>query len=175
MLSAPDPLLRIPHLYHFTDMVNMPKIKELGGLFSTAKLREVEQDFCAGGDLDSLSLDTRIGMDRYVHLCWAVDHPMAGRIKQRKADANLFYLKIDRAVLYTPGVKFATGVVYANSTEIVELTEAVERNLINFRSLYDWTDWKDSQAQADRRSAELCEILVPDYVPISYIRNIPNG
>ena len=28
-----DPLLRIPHLYHFTDMVNMPKIKELDGLW----------------------------------------------------------------------------------------------------------------------------------------------
>jgi hypothetical protein len=170
-----DPLLRIPHLFHFTDMVNMPKIKELDGLYSTAKMREMDRDFCAGGDQDSLSLDVRFGMDQYVHLCWAVGHPMAGRIKERKPDANLFYLKIDRAVLYTPGVKFATGVVYANGTEIVDLAEAVERKLINFHSLYDWTPWTDPVAQANRRAAELCEILIPDYVPLSYIRNFPNG
>jgi hypothetical protein len=28
-------------LYHFTDIVNMPKIKELDGLYSTANLREM--------------------------------------------------------------------------------------------------------------------------------------
>ena len=172
---ATDPLLRIPHLYHFADMVNMPKIRELDGLYSTAKLREMDQEFCAGGDQDSLALDVRCGMDEYVHLCWAGGHPMAGRIKQRKPDANLIYLKIDRAVLYTPGVKFATGVVYANGTEIIDLAEAVERKLINFHSLYDWTDWRDPEAQAARKAAELCEILVPDYVPMAYIRNFPNG
>ena len=78
-------------------------------------------------------------------------------------------------MLYTPGVKFATGVVYANGTEIVDLAEAVERKLINFHSRYDWTDWRDPQAQAARRAAELCEILVPDYVPMEYIKNFPNG
>ncbi|MEZ5404103.1 MAG: DarT ssDNA thymidine ADP-ribosyltransferase family protein [Bryobacteraceae bacterium] len=170
-----DPLLRIPHLYHFTDVVNMPKIRELEGLFSTARLREMEQEFCAGGDQDSLGLDARWGMDQYVHLCWAQGHPMAGKIAQRKPDARLFYLKIDRAVLYAPGVKFATGVVYATGTEIVDLAEAVERNLIDFHALYNWTDWRDPQAQAARRAAELCEILVPDYIPLSYIRNLPNG
>jgi hypothetical protein len=36
MATAPDPLLRIPHLFHFTDVVNMPKIKALDGLYSTA-------------------------------------------------------------------------------------------------------------------------------------------
>ena len=30
-MATPDPLLRIPHLFHFTDMVNMAQIKELDG------------------------------------------------------------------------------------------------------------------------------------------------
>lgn len=175
MATVSDPLLRIPHLFHFTDMVNMPKIKELEGIYSTAKMREMGENFCSGGDQDSLSLDTRMGMDQYVHLCWAGDHPMAGRIKERKADANLFYLKIDRAALYTPRVKFATGVVYANGTRIVPLEQAVEEKLIDFHYLYDWTNWKDPSEQAKRRTAELCEILVPDFVPMAYIRNFPNG
>jgi hypothetical protein len=62
-------LLRIPHLYHFTDMVNMPKIKRLDELYSTAKLKEMGEDFQAGGDEDSLSLDIHSGMDQFVHLC----------------------------------------------------------------------------------------------------------
>lgn len=45
MATVPDPLLRIPHLFHFTDMVNMPKIKELEGIYSTAKMREMGENF----------------------------------------------------------------------------------------------------------------------------------
>jgi hypothetical protein len=175
MGASLDPLLRIPHLYHFTDLVNMPKIKELQGLYSTARLREMGEDFCAGGDEDSLSLDVRCGMDQYVHLCWAVAHPMAGRIKERKPDANLCYLKIDRAILHQPGIRFATGVGYANNAETMPLEEAVARNLIDFQVLYTWMDWRDPEVQQKRRAAELCEILVPDYVPMTFIRNFPNG
>jgi hypothetical protein len=33
----------------------------------------------SGDAAASLALDTRCGMDQYVHLCWAGGHPMAGR------------------------------------------------------------------------------------------------
>jgi hypothetical protein len=64
---------------------------------------------------------------------------------------------------------------YANNAETVNLAEAVERNLIDFRALYAWTDWRNPEVQAKRRAAELCEILVPNYVATAYIRNLPNG
>lgn len=172
---ATDPLLRIPHLFHFTDRGNIPMIKELEGLYSAEKLREMNKAFSPGGDDASLGLDIRHGMDRYVHLCWATRHPMAFRIKERKPEANLHYLVVNRAVLYTSGIKFATGVGYANDVEIVDLAEAVERSLIPLDSLYGWTDWKDPQAQAARAKAELTEILVPDYIPLTYLSNFPNG
>lgn len=114
-------------------------------------------------------------MDQFVHLCFDVRHPMAGRVKERKPEASLFYLKIDRAILYQPGVKFATGVGYANNAEAVTLEEAIARNLIEFQVLYTWMDWRDPEVQRKRRAAELCEILVPDYVPMNFIRNFPNG
>lgn len=72
-------------------------------------------------------------------------------------------------------MKFATGVVYANGTRIVSLEEAVAESLIDFHYLYDWTDWKDPSEQAKRRAAELSEILIPDFIPMAYIRNFPNG
>jgi len=175
MGASPEPLLRIPHLFHFTDRANLPTIRRLEGLFSTALLREMGEEFCAGGDQDSLALDSRCGMDQFVHLCFDVRHPMAHRLKERKPDADLIYLKIDRAVLYQPGVMFSTGVGYANNAETVTLAEACDRNLIDFTALYAWTDWRDPEAQRKRRAAELCEVLVPDYVAMTFIKNLPNG
>jgi hypothetical protein len=175
MTVPTDPLLRIPHLYHFTDVANLPSIRRLEGLFSTAKLREMGEQFCAGGDESSLALDTRSGMDCFVHLCFDVRHPMAYRLKERKPDANLMYLRINRAILYQPGVMFSTGVGYASNAESVTLAEACERGLIDFTALYSWTDWRDPEAQRKRRAAELCEVLVPDFVALTFILNLPNG
>ena len=171
----PDPLLRIPHLYHFTDVSNLPSIREADGLLSTALLREANTEFSAGGDDDSLALDIRCGMDKYVRLCFDVRHPMAHRLKERKPDADLIYLRIDRAVLHQPDVMFSTGVAYANNAEVVTLAEAVERKLIDFDVLYSWMDWRDPEIQRRRRAAELCEILAPDYVALKFIKNMPNG
>jgi hypothetical protein len=175
MVAAADSLVRIPLLYHFTDVSNLPAIRRLGGLFSTSRLAEMGEAFCAGGDEDSLSLDRQCGMDAFVHLCFTDNHPMAFRLQERKPDANLTYLRIDCAILYQPGVMFATGVGYANDAQTVTLAVAVERNLIDYQALYTWTNWNEPEAQRRRRAAELCEILVPDYVPSAFIRNLPNG
>jgi hypothetical protein len=170
-----DLLLRIPQLFHFTDLSNIPSIRECEGLLSTALLREIEKEFCAGGDATSLELDTKHGMDKYVRLCFDLRHPMAHRLKERKPDAELIYLRIDRAVLHQPGVMFSTGVAYAHHAKVVTLAEAVERKLIDFDVLYMRMDWRDPTIQSRRRAAELCEILVPDYVDVKFIKNLPNG
>lgn len=175
MVAASDPLAQIPVLYHFTDKSNIPMIRQLGGLFSTALLKEMGHAFCAGGDEDSLALDVRCGMDKFVHLCFVIGHPMAFRVKERKPEADLIYLQIDRAILHQPGIMFATGVGYANNAETVALAEAVARNLIDFNALYAWTDWREPGAHAKRHAAELCEILVPNYIATAFIRNLPNG
>src|SRR4051812_32161163 len=100
MAEIPDPLYRIPHLYHFTDVRNLVKIQELDGIYSTAKLNEMGAKFQAGGDEQSLQLDVRSGMDQYVHLCFDLRHPMESYITARDREAKLVYLKIDRAILY---------------------------------------------------------------------------
>lgn len=168
-------LVRVPHLYHFTNVNNLPGIRRLGGIFSTARLNEMGEAFCAGGDEASLVLDRQCGMDQFVHLCFTAGHPMAFRVRERNPNANLMYLRIDRAILAQPGVMFATGVGYANNAETTTLADAVQGNLIDFHALYDWTDWNDPVAQDKRHAAEMCEILIPDYVAAGFIRNLPNG
>lgn len=175
MAAGADPLARIPHLYHFTNVNNLPGIRRLGGIFSTARLTEMREAFVAGGDEASLLLDQRCGMDQFVHLCFTAGHPMAFRVRERNPNANLTYLRIDRAILAQPGVMFATGVGYANNAETTTLADAVARNLIDYHALYNWTNWADAEAQAKRHAAEMCEILIPEQVAVAFIRNLPNG
>lgn len=175
MVSTPDPLRRIPRLYHFTDIKNLPKIKELGGIFSTAKLREMGATYYAGGDELSLALDVQSGLDQYVHLCFTDGHPMAFRVKERNSDADLRYLRINRAILYQERVQFSAGVAYAQGVEAIPIEAACDENLIDHQALYSWTDWNDPAVQARRQAAEKYEILVPDYVPMDFIMDFPNG
>jgi ssDNA thymidine ADP-ribosyltransferase DarT-like protein len=172
MVAATNPLLRIPRLYHFTDIRNLPMIKALDGLHSTAKLNELGAEFHAGGDDRSLQLDIESGMDHYVHLCFDLRHPMECYVQARNPDAKLKYLRIDRAVLDQEGVRFATGVGYAHGVDIFPIADA--KGKIDYEVLYNYMPWGDPAVQARRRAAELCEILVPDYVPLKLITNLPN-
>jgi hypothetical protein len=72
-----DKLASVRWLYHFTDSRNIPLIRKLGGLWSTAKLREIGVNFYPGGNQHSLDADRMFGMDKYVHLCFSMRHPLA--------------------------------------------------------------------------------------------------
>ncbi len=169
-------LTRIPCLYHFTDRVNLQKIKELNGLYSAAKLREMDISFQPGGDQSSISLDISFGMDEFVHLCFiSKDHPMEMNIKSRNPQSDLVYLHIDREILYEPEIKFATGVGYAKGVEIVSIDEACERRMIDYDVLYTYMPWGDPMVKPRRRAAELCEVLIPDHVPMRFIKKFSNG
>jgi hypothetical protein len=53
-MAKRDPFLRyaITSFYHFTDRRNLPKIREHGGLYSLAMLREMEVEVPAPGGND---------------------------------------------------------------------------------------------------------------------------
>jgi hypothetical protein len=76
-MTTTDHLKRVGWLYHFTDSRNLRLIRELNGLWSTAKLREMGIEFYSGGNEHSLDADQMFGMDEYVHLCFTTKHPMA--------------------------------------------------------------------------------------------------
>jgi len=56
---------------------------------------------------------------------------------------------------------------------IHSLEEAM--GMIDFEVLYTRTDWRDPQIKERLLEAEKCEILVPDFIPLELIRNLPNG
>jgi len=176
MAAIPDPLLRIVQLYHFTDVRNLSKIRELEGIWSTAQLREKKCEFFAGGNAWSLEQDQRFGMDRYVHLCWTLGHPMEWYIMQRAAGIQLKYLQIDRSILYEPNVRFSPGVANAVGMVTYSVQEAVDGNMIDYDAFYgNIGSLRDAEPQARRQRAEKSEILVPDYIALRFIKNLPNG
>jgi hypothetical protein len=49
------------------------------------------------------------------------------------------------------------------------------REMIDYEVLYTKTDWKDPAIRARLTQAEKCEILVPRFIPLELIRNLPHG
>jgi hypothetical protein len=174
-MNEQDPLSRIGWLYHFTDVGNLPSIKQLGGLYSTAILRLMGiEGFRPGGNELSLQLDQATGMDQYVHLCFKPNHPMAHIAKNEGRIERPVFLLVDPSVLKIPGVRYSAGVAIKTGVHICDIDEA--KDIIDYEILYTWKDWSVPEIQARRQAAEKCEILVPDHVPMKYLeRYFPNG
>jgi hypothetical protein len=48
-------------------------------------------------------------------------------------------------------------------------------DIIDFEVLYTRTDWADPEIRRRLQQAEKYEVLVPKRIPLSLIRNLPNG
>jgi len=171
-----DPFIRysVNTLYHFTDRRNLPKIRELNGLFSLAKLKEMNVAIPnPGGNAWSHEADQKKGMDRYIHLCFKSNQPMEHVARENKHIGDTIFLQIHPDVLKIDGVKFTDGVSNKSGVQIHSVEEA--KKIIDFEVLYTRTDWNDAMIQYRLQQAEKCEILVPDHIPITLIRNFPNG
>ena len=160
----------IPHLFHFTDVRNLPSISEHGGLYSAQRLQElgILGKVIRGGNEWSRSADAWTDMDRYVHLCFTDDHPMEYLAKQDGRILESRFLTVHAEVLHIEGTLFCDGV--SNRAQGVSYLPALEAGpSIDFEVLYEFTDWHDANIQARRKRARKYEILVPDFVPIKLI------
>ena len=175
-MPAQDPFLQyaVTSFYHFTDRRNAASIRERGGLYSLAALREMGIEIPAPGGNDwSHDADEMKGLDRYVHLCFRPNHPMEYVARQDGRIADSVYLQIHPDILRTEGVMFTADVSNKSGVEVIPLANALE--IIDFKVLYTRTDWSDPEVQQRLRQAEKYELLVPNHVPMKYIRNLPNG
>ncbi len=162
---------KIRALYHFTDRRNLASIRESGGLYSWAKLQEIEAEVEAPGGNDwSHQADARNGVDTYVHLCFRNRHPMEYIARKEGRIADSTFLEISPRVLDAEGVLFTKEVSNKSGVELYSLEEAAV--IIDFEVLYTRQDWSDPEIQERLRQAEKYEILIPDFVPIDLIRNL---
>jgi hypothetical protein len=83
------------------------------------------------------------------------------------------YLQIHPDILRIQGIMFTADVSNKSGVEVISLAEAL--GVIDFEVLYTRTDWTDPDVKRRLRQAEKYELLVPNHVPMKYIRNLPNG
>ena len=172
--ESPDQLTRIPVLYHFTDRRNLAMIRELGGLYATATLTAKGITVPApGGNQWSKDADGMKGMDQYVHLCFRSTHPMEFRAREEGRIQDSIFLQVHPDVLQWEGVRFTPDVSNKSGVSVHTMEEA--RDLIDFQVLYTRTDWHDPVIKQRLGQAEKCEVLVPNFIPLELIRNLPNG
>lgn len=164
-------LQNVPAFYHFTDSRNLQGIRDWGGLCSLHILNSGGINIPAPGGNDwSHVADHRVDMDRYVHLCFTTSHPMAYQAKKAGRLQDVKYLGINPAILGLPGVLFTPDVSNKSGVHPVSLTEA--ESIIDYEVLYARTGWGNSEIKIRRKSAEKYELLVPDFIPISYITGL---
>lgn len=68
---------------------------------------------------------------------------------------------------------FCGDVSNKSGVTIHSLEEA--KDMIDFEVLYTKTDWRNPQINERLQQAEKCEVLVPGFIPLELIRNLPNG
>lgn len=148
--------------YHFTDTRNITSIKS-HGLMSLHLLREKGiAPPAAGGNDWSHDADERLGLHRYVHLCFLDQHPMEWTIKQEERIKETIFIKVDKSVLTRPGILLSNDVSNKAGVETFDLTRSLE--LMDFSVIYDRTNWKDPAVQERRKAAKKYELLVPDHI-----------
>jgi hypothetical protein len=173
-VAIPDAMRRIPNLYHFTDRRNLTLIRELGGILPMAVLQQKGIKVPApGGNQWSRDADEMKGMGRYVHLCFKANHPMEYVARQDGRIQDSIFLQVHPDVLALDEVMFTADVANKAGVEAHSLRQAAE--MIDFDVLYTWTNWSDAEVQQRLQRAEKYEILVPHSIPLTLIRNLPDG
>lgn len=160
-------------LFHFTDQRNIPSIAQ-HGLLSVRQLADCAiHPEAPGGNQWSHDADKRIGMDRYVHLCFFDQHPMEYRAREAGRIAAATFLRVLPAVLDIPGVMFADDVANKAGVIIRPLAE-IDAHL-DLDVIYTRLDWKDPAVRERLQQARKYEILVPDHVPVALLRKPQGG
>lgn len=169
-------VLRSPQqrvFFHFTDMRNLPSIRQ-HGLLSTQELKKrgiVVPAF--GGNQWSLDADRAKGMDAFVHLCFMVGHPMVSHAVADGRFQRVIYLKVRPDIIKQPGVMMTIDV--ANQSGVVPLPPSQALDALDIPVIYTRTKWKDPAVNARLQAAHRCEVLVPNSVATEFIENLGHG
>lgn len=155
--------------YHFTDVRNLPSIRE-HGLLSMLELKERGLHATVpGGNQWSLDRDAVCGMDQYVHLCFFASHPMEFKAREEKRLEQTRFLRVRPAVLHLPGVMVTSDVSNQAGVEPQPVGQLLDQ--LDLQVIYTRTDWKEASIKERLRIAKRYEILIPRQVPLEFIEN----
>ena len=153
-------------LYHFTDRANLRSIKQHGALYSWYHCVNNGIDIpVAGGNQLSRDLDARKGLQDYVRVSFTRSHPMMFVQPIRNRD-NII-LEVEPEVIFWNGTRYANKNATRNDTNIGSSIDDFNQLRFDMFKLPNHFGLSD-----DEKPFFQGEILVPNKIPIKFIRNL---
>lgn len=160
----------IKKLYHFTDRDNLQSIIQNGGLYSWGDCDDKGLVIAKpGGSSSSRLLDTRNGLQHYVHVSFVTQHPMMYVAMKECRISNPVLLEIDPVVIYWKDSKYADRNATKNGAHIgdgIDDFKQIHFSSIKANKHFDLAEEEQMFFQA--------EVLVKNFIPLEYIKNIGN-
>ena len=162
----------IKKLYHFTDRDNIESIILNGGLYSwmDCERKGIHISKPGGGSL-SRQLDGSRNLEDYVRVSFTTEHPMMYVAMKDGRISNPVILDIDPEVVTWKDSKFSN----MNAT-IQRIRPSIGGTLENLKKIH----FRSVKAQKhfdlpeDERPYFQAEVLVKNFIPLEYIKNIGN-
>lgn len=160
----------ITKLYHFTDRDNLEGIIKNGGLYSWAdcESKGIQIQKPGGSDL-SRNLDYRSNLQNYVRLSFTAQHPMMYVAMNDGRISNPVILEIDTEVIEWQDTRFSDCNATKSDANVGESLDDLKR--IHFSSV---KARKHFDLDEDEQPYYQAEVLVKNFVPLKYIKNIGN-
>ena len=159
---------QIKKLYHFTDRENLQSIINNGGLYSWADCEEKGITIAKpGGGNPSRKLDKKHGLEHYVRLSFTKRHPMMFVAKDDGRINDPVILEINPEILYEEGTLFSDKNAASNDAHVGGTLDDFKK--IHFKSVKASKHFDLEESEQPYFQAEL---LVKNFVPLSYITNI---
>jgi ssDNA thymidine ADP-ribosyltransferase, DarT len=153
-------------LFHFTDKANLKSIKKYGGLHSWQHC--ISNNIfipSPGGNELSRNLDKSKGLEDYVRVSFTRNHPMM--FVEHTRDRNNVILEIDPEIIYLKTTMCSDLNANKNNANIGK--NLSDFNRIHFDLFKHPNHFKLSE---NDRPYYQAEILVKNFIPLKYIKNI---
>ena len=163
---------RIIKLYHFTDRDNLESIIKNGGLYSWMDCdRKGIKINKPGGSLESRQWDSSRKLEDYVRVSFTTQHPMMYVAMRDGRISNPVILEIDPEVIYWKDTCYSN----MNAT-IHRIKPNIGDSLSDFKQIHFQSVkvYKHFDLPEEEQPYFQAEVLVKNFIPLEYIKNIGN-
>ena len=163
---------KIVKLYHFTDRDNLESIIKNGGLYSWMDCeRKGIKIIKPGGSPVSRQLDSGRNLEDYVRVSFTTQHPMMYVAMKDGRISNPVILEIDPEVIYWNETLYANLNAAKHTIKPIIGPTLSDFKQIHFQSLKVRTHFDLPEEEQPYFQAE---VLVKNFIPLEYIKNIGN-
>ncbi len=163
---------KIVKLYHFTDFDNLESIIKNGGLYSWMDCeRKGIKIAKPGGGSTSRQLDSGRNLEDYVRASFTTQHPMMYVAMKEGRISNPVILEIDPEVIYWRETMYSN----MNAT-IHRIKPNIGDTISDFKQIHFQSvkAHKHFDLPEEEQPYFQAEILVKNFIPLEYIKNIGN-